>query len=261
MDASDWVVVVGFCALIPVFVFLTIMARRPRFGGGGEEGMTVGQPVIVERPARFRQIIADTVSSLPGSIATRGGLGFVHRGLPGRVTLGAKETEIHVETADLLQARMEVVTNGFPMSLFLSSGEHRLEIRGSRAEYTRIFNNRAEEQVLREIGVPFDLSLSPEGMVLRLGACPQNGASLRYWMACAFRIVDLLPGIENGSRVQVSELVSRIAEDTLCQVCGSSLARGAVVRCADCRTPHHEDCWQYTRKCSTFGCTSQRSIP
>jgi hypothetical protein len=261
MDASDWVIVLSFAALIPIFVFATVVARRPRTDDDGEGETTAVRPAVVARRAWMRQIVDDTVSNLPGAVAFPGGLRFVHRGLPGRVDLRAKETEIHLETGALVQQRVEVVTNGFPMSLFLGPEEHRLQIRGPRAEYTRIFRSRAEEQVLKEIGVPFDLSLRPGAMLLRLGARPQNGASLRYWMGCAFRIVDLLPGIETVSRVQVAELVHRIADDTVCQVCGSSLARGTVVRCAACGTPHHEDCWQYTRKCSTFGCTSQRSVP
>jgi len=261
MDANDWAIVLSFSALIPIFVFATIVARRPRTDDGGEEEMTAVQPPVVAKRAWIQQIVSDTVAKLPGSTATPGGLRFAYRGLPGRVDLGSKETEIHLETGALVQQRVDVMTNGFPMSLFLGPEEHRLQIRGPRMEYTRIFKNRAEEQVLKEIGVPFDLSLRPGGLLLRLGARPQNGASLRYWMACAFRIVDLLPGIETVSRVQVAELVHQIGDDTLCQVCGSSLARGALVRCSVCRTPHHMDCWQYTRKCSTFGCTSQRSVP
>jgi hypothetical protein len=262
MDASDWGIVLSFSALIPIFVFATIAARRTWPAEGGEGGGASPHDQILEERTRVRHLVADVVSNMPGCIAgPNGGLRFVHRGLPGRVDLGSDQTEIHVDTGDLVHHPVEVVPTGFPLSLLLRRGEERYQVRGLRMEYARIFKNRAEEHVLLEIGVRYTLNLSPEGLLLRLHARPQNGASLRYWMACAFRIVDLLPGIEEPSRVQVSELVSQIADDTLCQVCGSSLARGTLVRCAACGTPHHEDCWQYTRKCSTFGCTSQRSIP
>ena len=260
MDASDWGIVLGFSALIPIFVFATILARRT-WPGSGEGGGTAPDPQVLEERTRIQHLVAEVVSNMPGCIAAPdGGLRFVHRGLPGRVFMLSDGTEVHVETGDLVQHPIEVVPTGFPLSLFLRPGEERFQVRGLKMEYARIFKNRAEEHVLLEIGVRYTLKLSPAGMLLRFHARPQNGASLRYWMACAFRIVDLLPGIESVSRVQVSELVNQIGSDTMCQVCGSSLASGAVVRCAACGTPHHEDCWQYARNCSTFGCTSQRSM-
>lgn len=38
-----------------------------------------------------------------------------------------------------------------------------------------------------------------------------------------------------------------------CFVCRSGM-RESVVLCKQCQTPHHEECWQLIRKCSTFGC-------
>ena len=46
-------------------------------------------------------------------------------------------------------------------------------------------------------------------------------------------------------------------EDVICQVCGDSITSD-VVFCRSCKTPHHQDCWQYYGQCSTFGC-GQRS--
>lgn len=44
-----------------------------------------------------------------------------------------------------------------------------------------------------------------------------------------------------------------------CQVCGSDLIE-RVVRCASCRTPHHRECWDYARECSTFACRERRFV-
>lgn len=46
----------------------------------------------------------------------------------------------------------------------------------------------------------------------------------------------------------------------VCQVCGDSLLEGDLVYCAYCKTPHHHDCWQYTRQCSTYGCGCRHCI-
>jgi hypothetical protein len=45
-----------------------------------------------------------------------------------------------------------------------------------------------------------------------------------------------------------------------CQVCGGPLETN-LVACARCATPHHADCWSYTRRCSTYGCGGSRSVP
>lgn len=38
-----------------------------------------------------------------------------------------------------------------------------------------------------------------------------------------------------------------------CQVCGAAMTAG-IVRCPSCRTPHHEECWIYAGRCSTYAC-------
>ena len=53
----------------------------------------------------------------------------------------------------------------------------------------------------------------------------------------------------------------------ICQICGcpilkdesygndhKKLCKDATVYCQSCGTPHHEDCWSLTGKCSTYGC-------
>jgi hypothetical protein len=45
-----------------------------------------------------------------------------------------------------------------------------------------------------------------------------------------------------------------------CQICSSPMT-GDVVACQRCRTPHHRTCWEYNRRCSTYGCGGTRSAP
>lgn len=44
-----------------------------------------------------------------------------------------------------------------------------------------------------------------------------------------------------------------------CPVCGTAM-REFVIRCEACRTPHHQECWEYAGKCSTFGCAGRRFV-
>ena len=42
-----------------------------------------------------------------------------------------------------------------------------------------------------------------------------------------------------------------------CPVCGTPMVK-RLVRCMKCRAPHHEECWLYARRCSTFACGEAR---
>lgn len=60
------------------------------------------------------------------------------------------------------------------------------------------------------------------------------------------------PAVEG---VEIGEL--KTAEGQ-CNVCGTDLS-GPVVRCESCRTPHHEECWTYMGRCSTYACKGKRT--
>ena len=45
----------------------------------------------------------------------------------------------------------------------------------------------------------------------------------------------------------------------ICQICGDDITSD-VVFCRSCKTPHHEDCWQYYGACSTYGCGQTRFL-
>jgi hypothetical protein len=60
---------------------------------------------------------------------------------------------------------------------------------------------------------------------------------------------------EQSSGVSVVETTAGAVGQ--CQVCGADL-EGVLVRCAKCSTPHHQDCWDFNRRCSTFACGETR---
>ena len=220
----------------------------------------IPQGMLVDDRLHLEEVLRAAAPGIPGASIVDGGLRLLHRGLHGRLDFISDKTEITFQTGTLVGQVVEVVPIGFPMSLLSGGGKERLRARGSKSEYNRIFKNRAEEQVLLEVGVAYDLRMSPDGLTLRLHSPPGSAAVLGYWIACAFRILDLIPGVIDSSSVQVTDVATRVAGDTLCQVCGAALNEAPVVRCAQCSTPHHEQCWDYAGKCSTFGCTGQRAV-
>lgn len=59
----------------------------------------------------------------------------------------------------------------------------------------------------------------------------------------------------NGGRRERADLA-----EPVCIVCGELLDGEAdVVRCANCETPHHRDCWEFQGVCAVYGCGSERS--
>ena len=50
--------------------------------------------------------------------------------------------------------------------------------------------------------------------------------------------------------------------ESLCPYCRSPLSEPAeIVRCLDCNTPHHRECWKQNTRCSIFGCPGMKAIP
>ncbi len=52
---------------------------------------------------------------------------------------------------------------------------------------------------------------------------------------------------------------ARVVDELQCPVC-SSKARGPIVLCIRCKTPHCQECWQYNGKCATYGCGETRFV-
>jgi len=177
---------------------------------------------------------------------------LLRRGVRGRCDFISDKTEIRMETGELLQQVVEVLPESW-----ISSG---IRARGSKGEYDRIFKGPRDEKILFDIGASYELRLAPDGMTLRIHALPGSAAALGHWIDCAFRIVDLLPGVDALGSVEVTDVRFQVADDSACQVCGASLSGAPIVRCEKCRTPHHADCWDYAKKCSTFGCQSDRCL-
>jgi hypothetical protein len=46
----------------------------------------------------------------------------------------------------------------------------------------------------------------------------------------------------------------------VCKVCGDPILQSRVL-CASCRTPHHQDCWEFIGACSIYGCSGKKSVP
>ncbi len=104
--------------------------------------------------------------------------------------------------------------------------------------------------LLRRFGAT-TIDLGKESLSLELGSLlveesPQIelASAMRTMMECFFGSASAFP-------IELVEVPN--PECARCSVCGCEL-REQIVRCVACQTPHHEDCWRFNMRCSTYGC-------
>lgn len=76
---------------------------------------------------------------------------------------------------------------------------------------------------------------------------------------------DVLPVVQDEvpakpAKVQPIVRGSCVKVEPHCEICGTALAGMEIVSCASCGTPHHKDCWNFNRKCSTYGCRCRKTV-
>jgi hypothetical protein len=217
----------------------------------------------------LREIAREVAAGIPGCRTNTLGLVFERRSLPARVIFSGVDTDILVDTGELAPASLTVVTAGLWHDLKGLFGRRDFEV--GDPEFDRTFElSTSEEGFARKVlteavrGVLWSLRLefvwrfSRSGFLLRVRALPRTASDLDRWLVAAFQLLDALPGIDGVGQVRLAAVQERLDEEASCQVCGTALAAGAVVRCAKCRTPHHRDCWEFNGRCSTFACGESR---
>jgi hypothetical protein len=100
-------------------------------------------------------------------------------------------------------------------------------------------------QVDRNLGLYPEVLAGMVGESLTIHDGLRQGVAAR--MGQGIDIVDVGP----------SEVVD--AGPPVCKVCGDPILQSRVL-CASCRTPHHQDCWEFIGACSIYGCNGKRSV-
>jgi hypothetical protein len=104
------------------------------------------------------------------------------------------------------------------------------------------------------------VSLNGSRLMVRKQQILSRVEDLSVFAELAGRLYDrLVASWQRESGIEIlEEAAASPAEDPVCQVCGSRIPAEGRVYCRKCRTPHHQDCWEYNGKCSTFGCGEER---
>ncbi len=96
----------------------------------------------------------------------------------------------------------------------------------------------------------FLLDVRPGQMSIRSAARIAEHARMQEFIALCYQLAGrLVPSVG----IEVMEVRVSAPEEAMCRVCGCAVT-APVARCASCRTPHHQDCWDYNGGCSVYAC-------
>lgn len=105
------------------------------------------------------------------------------------------------------------------------------------------------------------LSVNASRLMVRKPSIIGELGDLTAFSELCFRLHDRL--LAFGQRAEGIEILeddaSAASADPVCQVCGAAIPRDRRVYCRRCRTPHHDDCWEFNGQCSTYACGESRS--
>lgn len=223
--------------------------------------------------AELEEMCRAAAEGIPGAKTFRGGgLRFTRRDFEARVEFIPGVMDILYDTRDLAVEALHVATAGLwhdvrglfglkDYQIGDAAFDARFEIRTSHGEFAERVLGPEIRSVLMTSALfgDFQWRLSAAGFLFRVRKWPRNRIQLDRWLMTSFQLLDALPGSDGKGRVLIGAVRMKIEADSVCRVCGASLAEGAVVRCAKCSTPHHKDCWEFNGRCSTFACGETRA--
>lgn len=221
----------------------------------------------------LEEICREAASGIAGAKAlVNGGLRFARRGFEARVDFVPGSMDILFDTRDLAVESVQIAPAGLWHDVRHLFGwkdfqvgdaefDGMFEIHASAGEFAPRILCPQLRSVLRSAAIfgSFLWRLSPAGFLLRVKGWPPDRKELDRWLVVAFQLLDAIPGSDGKGRVRIGVVRTRIDAESVCRVCGASLAEGGLVKCARCATPHHRDCWEFNGRCSTFACGETRS--
>jgi len=105
------------------------------------------------------------------------------------------------------------------------------------------------------------VSMNPSRLMIRKESVIDSPETLDQLANLAGRLHDRIAVFwQRASGIEILDepAVPEPGAEVVCQICGSKIAPDAKVVCRRCGTPHHEDCWEFNGRCSTYACGEKR---
>lgn len=192
-------------------------------------------------------------------------------------------TQLHLGWPDA-HLRMEVFPEGVFASLGKLLGTQDIEIGSPSFDADYIIRGNDEERIaevlsktaqkkidrLRKLLGNNDIYIGTKAgtLLIKKKSLIDTESSLNKFIDLGLDLYDEFAKAATAGIDFVNEQESSFSLDTssaVCQICGEPISSD-IVYCRSCKTPHHQDCWVYYGKCSTYGCgetrysTSRRGI-
>ncbi len=135
------------------------------------------------------------------------------------------------------------------------------EIWASEEKVARSILDPTARELIRPLGHHFDFvyRVTPRQMLLRANRFLYDATELDVLLTAGIQLFDRLR-LPDRDVVDIVETRQSALESAICEICGTALSIGAVVRCRKCGTAHHRDCWEFNGMCSTFACGEKRWV-
>ena len=223
---------------------------------------------------RAREVLLDLAPrfSIPDRLNGEPSLRFDRRGFPSAISIhvGARlNVEISFRLTGEEKGWLTVSSIGLKRAFLDQLGikdlqvgdkefDDRLEVWGEDEDLVRDRLRPTIRGLLLQVDRRWDflLRFSPEQLSIRAHVEPLERFQVETLVGIAFQVLDLLD-LRSPADMVLSKVQEVLDDETRCPVCGTPLSRGALVRCAKCRSAHHADCWTFNGLCATFACGSR----
>jgi len=126
----------------------------------------------------------------------------------------------------------------------------------------RIFTEERRDQVIESVlrigvlPVP-SIEITRDTLTVRASGILRREADI---LALAMTATDFVGYVLRlGPEDGIAWVAGGEADPGLCPVCASVLGEG-VIHCDKCKTPQHQECWDYVGQCSTYACKGKRFV-
>ena len=146
----------------------------------------------------------------------------------------------------------------------------RFVIKSNQTEFAMNFLDRGTRQAVEDLrnllrNDKILISLNGSRLLVRKHSILWEYSDLTALTELSFRIYERIllfsqreDGIEILDEGPPSDDSMEGGHDPVCQVCGFPIKKDGRIFCRRCRTPHHNDCWEFNGQCSTFACGETR---
>jgi hypothetical protein len=210
---------------------------------------------------------------------------FIHQGARALLSVyepgdssGSLQTQLTYTVPEGWPYRLEIFPqrrpeDGSPSAPGIRTGEPdfdaRFVVKSNDERFARDYLDGAARQAVEDLRSLLGndrilVSVNPSRLMVRKESVIDSPETLGTLADLAGRLHDRIDVFwQRASGIEILEdaPAENAAAQVVCPICGSKIAEEAKVVCRRCRTPHHEDCWEFNGRCSTYACGEKRFAP